>query len=91
MSEHADWVTVFRSMDSTAREDAQDAQALLSEAGFTAEMVDDSDGTTPPGSYEVRVPAQRESAALEVLREAAAHTPPSMAGWRYSDDRSARP
>ncbi|MEP7364620.1 MAG: DUF2007 domain-containing protein [Acidobacteriota bacterium] len=72
MSEHAEWVVVFRSMDPSAREDAQDAQALLSDAGFTAEMVDDTDPNTPPGSYEVRVPVQREAAALAVLREAAA-------------------
>jgi hypothetical protein len=71
MSEHAEWVVVFRSMDSSAHEDAQNAQALLAEAGFTAEIVDDSDEDAPPGSFAVRVPAQRESAALAVLREAA--------------------
>lgn len=80
MSEHAEWVVVFRSMDPSAREDAQNAQALLSEAGFTAELIDDSEEDAPPGSFAVRVPAARESAALEVLREAVAEAGEPMIG-----------
>lgn len=72
MSEHAEWVVVFRSMDLSAQEDAEAALALLTEAGFTAKMMDDSAGDTPPGVYEVRVPARDETAALEALRKAAA-------------------
>jgi type III secretory pathway lipoprotein EscJ len=82
MSEHPEWVVVFRSMDSSAQEDATDAQALLSEAGITAEMIDDSEAGAPPGSYAVRVPAAREAAALDVLRraEAEAVSGPAEAG-----------
>ena len=72
MSEHAEWVIVFRSMDASAHEDAQEAQALLSEAGLTAEIIDDSDEDAPPGSYAVRVPPHHEAAALGKLRAAAA-------------------
>ena len=80
MSEHPEWVVVFRSMDSSAQEDATDAQALLSEAGITAEMIDDSEAGAPPGSYAVRVPAAREAAALDVLRRAEAESEPAEAG-----------
>ena len=72
MSEHPEWVVIFRSMDSSAQEDATEAQTLLSEAGITAEIIDDSEADAPPGSYAVRVPAPREAAALEVLRQAEA-------------------
>ena len=80
MSEHAEWVVVFRSMDPSAQEDAQDAQAILVEAGFSAEMVDDSAGDAPPGSFAIRVPAHNEAAALDALRAAAAETAPLEAG-----------
>jgi hypothetical protein len=80
MSNHAEWVVVFRSMDPSARQDAQDAQAVLLEAGFTAELLDDSDADAPPGSYAVRVPGADEAAALAALQTASAETVPAEPG-----------
>lgn len=80
MSNHAEWAVVFRSMDPSARQDAQDAQAALLDAGFTAELLDDSDAGAPPGSYAVRVPAADEAAALAALQADSAATAPAEPG-----------
>jgi hypothetical protein len=70
MSE-GDLVTVFRSADPSAREDAQEAQDVLREAGLTAEIFDDSAPGVVVGSYEVRVPRADLARADAILSEAA--------------------
>lgn len=85
MSNHAEWVVVFRSMDPSARQDAQDAQAALQEAGFTTELLDASAEEVPPGGYAVRVSPQDEAAALAVLQTASAEPAPTEPGDPSAD------
>ena len=80
MNNQAEWVVVFRSMDSSARQDAQEALDVLREAGFDAELLDDSGADAPPGSYSVRVPARDEAAALAALDAAGEDAPPAGPG-----------
>lgn len=70
MSE-GDLVTVFRSADTTAEEDAREAQDVLLDAGITARLVDDDVPGVVEGSYEVRVPRAEAARAEAILAEAA--------------------
>lgn len=80
MNNQAEWVVVFRSMDSSAHGDAREVLEVLGEAGFDAELLDDSGADAPPGSYSVRVPARDEAAALAALKAAADGQTPAEAG-----------
>jgi len=66
-------ITVFRSADTTAEQDASDARDRLEEAGIGAELVDDQTPGVVEGAWEVRVaPADRERAeAILAVPEAA--------------------
>jgi len=66
MSASSDLVTVYRSMDATAKEDCESIIEMLREEGISAVMLDDSAWGVPEGTYEVRVPA-REAARAEKL------------------------
>lgn len=59
-------VTVFRSADESASEDAASVQQMLAEDGIQAELVDDSAPGVPSGVYEVRV-APADQARAEAL------------------------
>ncbi|MGH9664910.1 MAG: putative signal transducing protein [Bryobacteraceae bacterium] len=67
-----DLVTVFRSADPSAAEDAREAQDVLREAGLPARLLDDTAPGVVAGSYEVRVPRAEVARAEAILAEAAA-------------------
>jgi hypothetical protein len=66
MAASSDLVTVYRSMDATAKDDCESIVEMLNEEGISAVMVDDSAAGVPEGTYEVRVP-KRDAAKAEKL------------------------
>jgi hypothetical protein len=66
MAASPDLVTVYRSMDATAKDDCESIVEMLNEEGISAVMMDDSAPGVPEGTYEVRVPT-RDSAKAEKL------------------------
>ncbi len=60
-------VTVFRSGDSTASEDAGVILDLLADAGLNAMLLTDEYPGVLDGTVEVRVPAEEEAAALDLI------------------------
>ena len=69
MSASSDPVTVYRSMDATAKEDCESILEMLSEEHISAVLVDDSVPGVPEGTYEVRVPARDAARAEELIDE----------------------
>ena len=69
MTASSDLVTVYRSMDATAKEDCEVILDILHEEGISAVMVDDSAPGVPEGTYEVRVPASDAARAEELIDE----------------------
>lgn len=59
-------VTVFRSADSRAEEDAAAVREMLAQEGIAATSVDDSAPGVPEGAWEVRV-ARADAARAEAL------------------------
>jgi hypothetical protein len=55
MNENAELVTVFRSADASAQEDAEEIKEILAGQGISATIVDDSTPGVIAGSVEVRV------------------------------------
>jgi hypothetical protein len=68
-----DLVTVYRSMDADAQEDAECIQELLTDEGIQAVLLDDSAPGVPEGVFEVRVPSADAARAEELIAE----NPPS--------------
>jgi len=68
MAASPDLVTVYRSMDATAKDDCESIIEMLSEEHISAVMVDDSAPGVPEGTYAVRVP-KRDAAKAEKLIE----------------------
>lgn len=66
MTASTDLVTVYRSMDATAKEDCESIVEMLRDEGLSAVMADDSAPGVPEGAYEVRV-AARDAARAEKL------------------------
>lgn len=62
-------ITVYRSMDADAAEDADCIVELLTDAGIQAVLLDDSASGVPEGVFEVRVPAADASRAEEIIAE----------------------
>jgi len=62
-------VTVYRSMDATAKEDCQILIDILSAQGINAVMFDDSAPGVPEGTFELRVPAADTARAEKVIAE----------------------
>jgi len=60
-------VTVFRSADFSAQEEAEAIRDLLTEAGLTPVVLGDEAPGVPAGAYEVRVPAEEAARAEEVM------------------------
>jgi hypothetical protein len=60
-------VTVYRSADSSAEDDARDVQARLMQAGIRAIVVGDDPAGVVEGSWEVRVPAQEVARATAIV------------------------
>jgi hypothetical protein len=64
-----EFVTVYRSMDAEAKEDAECVVELLADAGIQAALLDDSAPGVPEGVFEVRVPAADAARAEELIAE----------------------
>lgn len=63
MTDETDLITVYRSADSDAGQEAKAIQELLMKGGFDARLFGDNATGVVEGAYEVRVPrAERESA-----------------------------
>lgn|SRR5690348_13092750 len=60
-------VTVFRSADETAGEDASKVQQMLAEQGIAAALLDDDAPGVPEGAYEVRVAPADQARAEELI------------------------
>ncbi len=73
MDEESNQITLFRSMDDTAKEDCEEILGLLASAGIEAVLLDDSAPGVPPGVFEVRVPAADAVRADQLI----ADNPPS--------------
>jgi hypothetical protein len=67
-------VTVFRTAEPSAEEEAASIVELLCSAGLLAEQFDDDAAGVPIGASEVRVPPAEEAMALEVIAQRA-HAP----------------
>ncbi|MFN7924845.1 MAG: hypothetical protein U0Q16_32375 [Bryobacteraceae bacterium] len=80
MASPSDLVTVFRSADRNAADEAASVLDLLADAGLNPAMFDDSAPGVPMGAYEVRVPADEETRAMDVIDEAYADAPAPEAG-----------
>ena len=73
-------ITVYRSADESASEDAANVRDMLAEEGIEAVLLDDSAPGVPEGAYEVRVdPADRERAEQIIGRN------PPEAEWEQVD------
>lgn len=68
MAEASELVTVYRSMDQTAKEDCETLMDLLMEEGFTPVMLDDTAPGVPSGVYEIQVPAVEAARAEEFVK-----------------------
>lgn len=68
-----DLVTVYRSMDATAKEDCDAIADLLRAEGLSPLVLDDEAPGVPEGTYEVQVPAEEASRAEAIM---AAHPLP---------------
>jgi hypothetical protein len=80
MDDPTELVTVFRSAETNADEEAEQVCDLLVEAGLTAISVDDSVPGVVEGSWEVRVPASQAEQADRVMAEEAAAAPAADPG-----------
>lgn len=69
MSEAAGLVTVYRSMDATAKEDCDTIVDILSAEGLSAVTVDDTSPGVPEGVFEVRVPAEAAAQAEKLIEQ----------------------
>jgi hypothetical protein len=69
MTASSDLVTVYRSMDATAKEDCDSIIEMLNEEGISAVMMDDSSPGVPEGTFEVRVPAGDAARAEKMIDE----------------------
>lgn len=67
MAEERDLVTVFRSADPNAEEQATVARDMLIKAGLDADVFDDSAPGVPEGAYEVRVPREQQADAERII------------------------
>jgi len=62
-------ITVFRSADGSAREDATNVQQMLMESGIAATLLDDSAPGVMAGAYEVRVEEENQARAEHLIAE----------------------
>ncbi len=69
MASNADMITVFRSADDDAEEDAREIHELLTAQGISAVLLDDSAPGVPSGAWEVEVPAQDSGRAEDLIDE----------------------
>jgi hypothetical protein len=67
MDEQSELLTVFRSLDESAHEDADRVCQVLTEAGLAPVVLDDSAPGVVEGTWEVRVPAAEAARAEQLL------------------------
>lgn len=77
MGSDPELVTVFRSMDSSARDEADEIGNLLENAGLDPVVLDDSAPGVPSGAFVVKVPEDQAIRADEVLENAQEAAPES--------------
>jgi hypothetical protein len=77
-------ITVYRSMDAEAKQDAENIVELLDDAGIEAVLLDDTAPGVPEGVFEVQVPPGDAARAEELIAE---NPPPEEA--EEVDDSSA--
>jgi hypothetical protein len=70
MGSEADMVTVYRSADEDAEDDARAIQELLKDDGVDAVLLDDSAPGVPSGAWEVQVPPAFSGLAEQRIAEA---------------------
>jgi hypothetical protein len=75
MAEEPELLTVFRSGDASAEEDAIAVRDLLGEAGLSPAIFGDDSPEVPEGVYEVRVPAAQAQRAEEILKDSQSAPP----------------
>jgi len=75
MNSDPELVTVYRSADTSAREDAEEVRALLEDDGILPVVLGDDQPGVPSGAVEVRVPAADASRADRLIL-AASETDP---------------
>lgn len=71
MPDESEWITVYRSADSNADEDAVTVRDLLLKGGFNARVFGDNAHDVVEGTYEVRVPRAEAEAAEALIGERA--------------------
>jgi hypothetical protein len=67
MNEQPELVTVFRSLDATADEQAESIRMLLAEAGLSPVVLDDHAPGVVEGTWEVRVPPEQAAQAERLM------------------------
>jgi hypothetical protein len=77
----ADQVTVFRSADPSAEDDANQVVEMLAREGIVAKILDDSAPDVPEGAWEVQV-SQADAARAEAMVNA---NPPAESGDQSHD------
>ena len=68
MADAPELVTVYRSMDQTAKEDCETLLGILTEEGVSAVTLDDTAPGVPEGVFEVRVPSDQAVRAEEIVK-----------------------
>lgn len=69
MNNEANLITVYRSMDADAKEDAEGILELLDDEGIQAVLLDDSAPGVPEGVFEVQVKPGDQKRAEEIIAE----------------------
>ncbi len=69
MSVPTDFVTVYRSMDATAKEDCEIIVDILTAEGLSPIILDDSARGVPEGTFEVQVPGDQLQKAEELIAQ----------------------
>ena len=80
MSNEPKLVTVYRSADTSARDDAEEVRALLEDDGILPVVLGDDQPGVPSGAVEVRVPAADASRADRLILAASEDETPPEAG-----------
>ena len=76
-------VTVFRSGDSNAQDEASAILDMLADAGLNAMLLTDDYPGVLQGTVEVRVPAEEEEAALDTIDAQSSDEPGGTASHGY--------
>jgi ABC-type transport system substrate-binding protein len=69
MSDPAEFVTVYRSMDASAKQDCETIVNMLAAEGISAAIRDDSSPGVPQGAFDVQVPAPDAAKAEKLIDE----------------------